>query len=127
MASSSAGGMTWSWVPTTAQEGSVFHAGTPDGSEPTLTANGRWPVAGGLASVVFALLALEDLGLTAARTAITVIAFTVLLSVLTHGLSAEPLARRYGSQLTALPGAAAPEGSPSIPERRLIRRSPTAR
>jgi len=80
----------------------------------------------GLASVVFALLALEDLGQTAARPAITVIAFTVLLSVLAHGLSAEPLARRYGSLLAA-PGAAAREGWPPIPERRLIRRPPTAR
>ena len=50
----------------------------------------------GLASVVFGLLALEDLAEAAARPAITVIAFTVLLSVLAHGLSADPLASRYG-------------------------------
>ena len=62
----------------------------------------------GLASVVFGLLALEDLGQAAARPAITVIAFTVLLSVLAHGLSAEPLARRYGPRLTPPPGAATP-------------------
>jgi len=79
----------------------------------------------GLASVVFALLALEDLGRTATRPAITVIAFTVLLSVLAHGLSAEPLARRYGPRLAPSPGAAADEWPP-IPERRLIRGSPTA-
>jgi NhaP-type Na+/H+ or K+/H+ antiporter len=42
----------------------------------------------GLASVVFALLALEDPAEPATRPAITVIAFTVLLSVLAHGLSA---------------------------------------
>ena len=47
----------------------------------------------GLASVVFGLLALEALGESAAKPAITVIAFTVLLSVLAHGLSADPLAR----------------------------------
>lgn len=59
----------------------------------------------GLASVVFGLLALKDLGQDAARAAVTVISFTVLLSVLAHGLSADPLARRYGPAL-APPGTA---------------------
>ena len=77
----------------------------------------------GLASVVFGLLALVDLGESAARPAITVIAFTVLLSVLAHGLSADPLASRYGPRLTPPPGAADPAGLAQIPERRLIRRS----
>jgi NhaP-type Na+/H+ or K+/H+ antiporter len=49
----------------------------------------------GLASLVFALLGLEALGLVADE-AVAVIAFTVLLSVLAHGLSAAPLAARYG-------------------------------
>jgi NhaP-type Na+/H+ or K+/H+ antiporter len=80
----------------------------------------------GLASVVFGLLALEDLGGSAARPAITVIAFTVLLSVLAHGLSADPLASRYRPRLTAPPGAVAPAGLAEIPERRLIRRAPAA-
>ena len=80
----------------------------------------------GLASVVFALLALEDLAEPAARPAITVIAFTVLLSVLAHGLSADPLASRYGPRLTPPPGAAAPAGLAEVPERRLIRRAPAA-
>lgn len=73
----------------------------------------------GLASVVFALLALEDLGAAAASRPVAVIAFTVLLSVVLHGVSAEPLAGRYGPRL-------APEhGEPELPrvaERRLIRR-----
>jgi NhaP-type Na+/H+ or K+/H+ antiporter len=56
----------------------------------------------GLASVVFGLLALEDLAGSAARPATTVIAFTVLLSVLAHGLTAGPLATRYGERLTRL-------------------------
>jgi NhaP-type Na+/H+ or K+/H+ antiporter len=60
----------------------------------------------GLASVVFGLLALEDLGQAAARPAIAVIALTVLLSVLAHGLSADPLAQRYGPRLGPPPGAA---------------------
>jgi len=49
----------------------------------------------GLASLVFALLALEELG-TAADDAVAVIGITVLLSVLAHGFSAGPLAARYG-------------------------------
>ena len=57
----------------------------------------------GLASVVFGLLALEDLAEPAAKPVITVIAFTVLLSVLAHGLTADPLARRYGPRLTPPP------------------------
>jgi NhaP-type Na+/H+ or K+/H+ antiporter len=49
----------------------------------------------GLASLVFALLALEELG-DAAHEAVAVIGLTVLLSVLAHGLTAGPLATRYG-------------------------------
>jgi len=49
----------------------------------------------GLASLVFALLALEQLG-SFADEAVAVIAVTVLLSVLAHGLTAAPLASRYG-------------------------------
>jgi len=78
----------------------------------------------GLASVVFGLLALEDLAEPAAKPVITVIAFTVLLSVLAHGLSADPLASRYGPRLTPPSETAAPAGLAEIPERRLIRRQP---
>ena len=49
----------------------------------------------GLASLVFALLALEALGRSADE-AIAVVAVTVLLSVVAHGLSAGGLAARYG-------------------------------
>lgn len=49
----------------------------------------------GLASLVFALLGLEALG-GEADEAVAVIAVTVLLSVIAHGLSAAPLAARYG-------------------------------
>jgi sodium/hydrogen antiporter len=51
----------------------------------------------GLASVVFALLALEDLGEPASSPAAAVITTTVMLSVIAHGVSAAPLARRYGA------------------------------
>jgi len=53
----------------------------------------------GLASLVFALLALEELG-TAADEAVTVIGVTVLLSVLAHGLTAAPLVTRERRRLT---------------------------
>jgi NhaP-type Na+/H+ or K+/H+ antiporter len=49
----------------------------------------------GLASLVFALLALEALG-SHADEAVAVLTATVLLSVVAHGLTAAPLARRYG-------------------------------
>jgi len=77
----------------------------------------------GLASVVFALLALEDLD-HAAEPAITVIAFTVLLSVVAHGLSANPLARRYGPRLAVTPGRTDDAEAQTLPARRLIRRTP---
>ena len=50
----------------------------------------------GLASVVFALLAIEELGETPMiGEAIAVVALTVLLSVVLHGVSAGPLGSRY--------------------------------
>jgi len=62
----------------------------------------------GLASLVFALLALEELGEDTAEGALVVIAVTVFLSVLAHGFSAAPLAKRYGK-------ATAREGDPPRP------------
>jgi len=56
----------------------------------------------GLASLVFALLGLEALG-GAADEAVAVIATTVLLSVVAHGLTAAPLATRYGRQAEKSP------------------------
>jgi len=77
----------------------------------------------GLASLVFALLALEALG-PAADEAASVIAVTVFLSVLAHGVSAGPLAARYGRQQRAA-GGAAPHGEPTpdLPVRGLPRRA----
>jgi NhaP-type Na+/H+ or K+/H+ antiporter len=65
----------------------------------------------GLASVVFALLALEELGPDADR-AVAVIVATVLLSVVAHGLSAAPLAQRVGPTLSRPPEPSAPSGPP---------------
>ena len=67
----------------------------------------------GLASVVFTLLAVEELGEgSAAAPAVAAVAFTVLLSVIFHGVSAGPLA----AALRAVPAAPGPGG----------RRSPVA-
>ena len=52
----------------------------------------------GLASVIFALIAYESLDADpAVTTVLSVIATTVCLSVLAHGLTASPWAQRYGS------------------------------
>ena len=81
----------------------------------------------GLASVVFALLALEELGSPTADRAVAVIAITVLLSVIAHGATAEPLAARY-AKLLAHRAAEGPGAlMPDMPDRRLIRRSPAPR
>ena len=77
----------------------------------------------GLASVVFALLALEDLGERNAGPAVAVITFTVLVSVIAHGATADPLARWYGRRSNAAEGSADDAAMPSLPERRLIRAS----
>jgi sodium/hydrogen antiporter len=77
----------------------------------------------GLASVVFALLALEDLGEKAASPAVAVITGTVLLSVIAHGASAEPLARSYGAASARAAMRRDSDGAPEVPTRRLIRRA----
>jgi NhaP-type Na+/H+ or K+/H+ antiporter len=74
----------------------------------------------GLASLVFALLALEALG-THADDAVTVLATTILISVVAHGLTAAPLARRYGQATAA--AEAEPDGPvPVTPLRRPVGR-----
>jgi NhaP-type Na+/H+ or K+/H+ antiporter len=50
----------------------------------------------GLASIVFALDLVGESGLAEARLIVVVVGLTVALSVLFHGLSAAPAARRYG-------------------------------
>ncbi len=76
----------------------------------------------GLASVIFALLALEDLPAEAER-AVAVIGMTVLLSVFAHGLTAKPLAARYGASVTdEAPVSAGAEAPPHLPVRGLLHR-----
>jgi len=74
----------------------------------------------GLASLVFALIAVEELG-PQADAAVAAIALTVLLSVLAHGASAAPLATRYGRSV----GTRESESEPiaDVPVRGLPRRS----
>ena len=55
--------------------------------------------------------------------AISVITFTVLLSVGTHGLTANPLAHRYGPRIAITPGRPDDAGVPPLPARRLLRRA----
>ncbi|MEU8236249.1 cation:proton antiporter, partial [Actinoplanes sp. NPDC048967] len=72
----------------------------------------------GLASVVFALLAVEELGESAAP-AVAAIVLTVLLSVVAHGVSAGPGATRFGAHTSAAGAPAA--GEPAAAAR--LRRS----
>src|SRR5713226_5850158 len=60
MASCRAGGMAWSAVPTTAQDGMVCQAGTPDGSVRALVAIGSWVTASTSASWAGRPLAMHD-------------------------------------------------------------------
>ncbi len=69
-------------------------------SPPTVSFIG-WFGPRGLASIIFAVIALEDLHAEADQ-AVAVIGMTVLLSVLAHGLSAKPLATRYGATVADL-------------------------
>ena len=68
----------------------------------------------GLASIVFLVIALEGLHGAGQETDVLIasIGWTVLLSVVLHGLTAVPLARRYGARIAATPGDI-PEREPS--------------
>ena len=71
----------------------------------------------GLASVVFTLIALQDLEHSGAGTMLLQTAtWTILLSVLLHGISASPLAARYGASIASAGEVPelAPAGEPSI-------------
>ena len=78
----------------------------------------RWVIAWlgprGLASVVFALLALDALGGTDSPGGLVtqVVGVTVLLSVVLHGITAVPIARSYAH--------AGPDATPEMPVRRAV-------
>ena len=56
----------------------------------------------GLASVVFVLIAFDSLDPADANRVLPAVTATVVLSVIAHGISASPLAKRYGRYATAL-------------------------
>jgi NhaP-type Na+/H+ or K+/H+ antiporter len=62
----------------------------------------------GLASVVFAVIAFDSLKGSEANAVLAAVTLTVLLSVVAHGFTAAPLARRYGEHVAAL-AASTPE------------------
>ncbi|HSU36086.1 MAG TPA: cation:proton antiporter [Propionibacteriaceae bacterium] len=74
----------------------------------------------GLASIVFALIALEDLHGAPGpiNEVVGAIGFTILLSVLAHGLSARPLAGRYAASRTEGPDRESQHPEPTV--RRLV-------
>ena len=70
----------------------------------------------GLASVVFTLLALEEIERGGGAMLLETVTWTILLSVLLHGISASPLAARYGASIATageIPEKA-PAGEPPI-------------
>jgi NhaP-type Na+/H+ or K+/H+ antiporter len=77
----------------------------------------------GLASVVFALIAMEDLdGVSGAvDVAVATIGLTVLASVVLHGLTAQPLVARYAAGRVAEPSTPSAETSTAVPVRHLVR------
>jgi NhaP-type Na+/H+ or K+/H+ antiporter len=77
----------------------------------------------GLASIIFALIALEELHAEADR-AVAIIGMTVLLSVVAHGLSAKPLAARYGATVADSTPSPAGAGLSQPPVRGLLHSHP---
>jgi sodium/hydrogen antiporter len=91
--------------------------GTP-ARRPTVAFLG-WFGPRGAASIVFALLVVEEGGLPHDELLLTTAFVTVGLSVFAHGLTAAPLARRYATWLDALPAdARSPLESPGAHELR---------
>ena len=64
----------------------------------------------GVASILFAIVVLDDVDFGATGTVFTVVSFTVLLSVFAHGLTAWPGANWYGSKAEAM------QDEPDMPE-----------
>jgi NhaP-type Na+/H+ or K+/H+ antiporter len=79
----------------------------------------------GLASIIFALIALEELHSEADRV-VAVIGMTVLLSVAGHGLSAKPFAARYGEKPANSRAVRAGAPETPVPVRGLLHGHPAA-
>ena len=68
----------------------------------------------GLASVVFGLIAVDSLAPSESKVVLAAVTLTVALSVLLHGVSASPLAARYGRYATRF-GPEGPEHTKAVP------------
>ena len=68
----------------------------------------------GLASVVFGLIAVDSLAPAQSKVVLAAVTLTVALSVLLHGVTASPLAARYGGYATRF-GPGGPEHTTAIP------------
>ncbi len=68
----------------------------------------------GLASILFVLFVVEEVELAGAETMLDIVTWTVLASIVLHGLSAVPFAERYGDWFEAMmePSSAAVEMEP---------------
>jgi len=93
------------------------------GLPPATVAFVGWFGPRGLASVIFALIAVDEVG-TEASGAVAVIGMTVLISVFAHGLSAKPLSTRYGASVADASGSMVERPHPPS-VRGLLRRLPT--
>ncbi len=71
-----------------------------------------WAGPRGLASIVYAVIVADAGRIEGADLVFAVAAWTVLASIVLHGVSAAPLARRYASHMAARPDRAAPEHRP---------------
>src|SRR3954453_12133728 len=78
------------------------------GARPPAVAFLGWFGPRGLASIVFAVILVEDAKLAHESVLLNTIFLTVALSVLLHGVSATPLARRYAAWFAAHPRHAVP-------------------
>lgn len=70
------------------------------GVSPATTLFLGWFGPRGLASILFALLIVEQLGTAQAHTIMLVTILTVAMSIIAHGITAAPAARRYGALAT---------------------------
>jgi NhaP-type Na+/H+ or K+/H+ antiporter len=83
----------------------------------------------GLASVVFALIAVDRLEPADGDRVLAAVGLTVLLSVLAHGVTASPLAARYGARAAVRPPRLEPAEPPALATRSLAgdrRRAPAS-
>jgi NhaP-type Na+/H+ or K+/H+ antiporter len=80
----------------------------------------------GLASIVFAVISVQEAQLTGARTILLTAYLTIGMSVIAHGITAAPLARRYARWYARHPPDRRPsmESVPASHHRYRLRREP---